>query len=298
VKYISRQEWQAKPPTWNPGVVKQSKGMFIHYNGPEVSGAVLAGDYESVKRFIQGIQNYHQNTQKWPDIAYSWIVDSMGRIWEGRGWGVAGAHTLNWNWDSHAIFLPLGGNQKPTTEQIAASKIVIAEHNRRYGTGFVKGHVDAPNQTSCPGPVVLPLVRSGAFNPTPQQQQIVEGETTTMKPVMMRNPSGAIWIYYTYPETVIHEHPNGDLWLMYPGTPFRQPVRKQDANTFKYLGVKTQKIDQNFANFLWRNTIVDKPTRVHVKTVADAQTFLFLGVKQTNITKEQTEFFNHYHKAV
>jgi hypothetical protein len=295
MKYQTRANWNAKPPKWKE-TIKTSKGMFIHYNGPAVNNAVLQGDYESVKRFLQGIQNFHMNTRGWPDIAYSWCVDSVGRIWELRGWAVAGAHTLNHNWDSHAIFLPLGGNQTPTKEQIASCKIVIAEHNRRFGAGFVKGHQDAPNSTSCPGPVVLPMVRRGDFNPTPQQQQIVEGDTT-MKPVMMRQPNGAIWIYYSNPETVMHEHPNGDIWLMYPNTPYRQKVRPADVNTFKYFGIKTQKIDQNFANFLWRNTVEGKPPRIHVKTPADAQTFQFLGVKQIQIDAKQTEFFNHYHQA-
>ena len=64
---------------------------------------------------------------------------------------------MDWNWKSHAIFLPLGDGQQPTEAQIAACRTVIAEHNRRYGDGFVKGHQQAPNQTSCPGPVVLDL---------------------------------------------------------------------------------------------------------------------------------------------
>jgi len=140
--------------------------VFIHYNGPAVSNAVLAGDYDSVAAFLRGTQNYHMNSNGWPDIAYSFCVDSVGRIWELRGWNVAGAHTMNWNWKSHAIFLPLGGNQEPTEEQPASCRTAIAEHNRRYGNGFVKGHQQAPNQTSCPGPAVMARINAGAFNPT------------------------------------------------------------------------------------------------------------------------------------
>jgi N-acetylmuramoyl-L-alanine amidase len=301
MKFQTRADWNARPPKWRESIPK-SKGVFIHYNGPAVSNSVAQGDYQSVRTFLQGIQNYHMNTQGWPDIAYSWCVDAVGRIWELRGWGIAGAHTLNHNWDSHAIFLPLGGNQAPTPEQIASCKIVIAEHNKRYGTGFVKGHQDAPNSTSCPGPVVLPMVRRGDFNPTPQQQQIIDplkGETKMNPPVMMRNPNGEIWIYYTYPESTLITHPDGKTWVYYQGTPYRQEVRKQDIPTFKFFGLKEQKLDANQIKFFDAYSVTGQPTRIHVKTPADVKTFEFLGIKPpTQLTQQQVTFFQRYHKAV
>jgi N-acetylmuramoyl-L-alanine amidase len=236
MKYQTRADWNAKPPKWKE-TIKTSKGTFIHYNGPAVNNAVLAGDYNAVKTFLQGIQNYHMNTNGWPDIAYSWSCDSMGRIWELRGWAVAGAHTLNHNWDSHAIFLPLGGNQAPTNAQITACKTVIAEHNRRFGAGFVKGHQDAPNQTSCPGPIILPMVREGKFNPTnpAPNMPIPQGvNIMTNKPVMMQEPDGTVWMYYE-------------------GTPWRVHIKTPaDVAAFKYMGVTYKTVDKNQAAFFRR----------------------------------------------
>jgi hypothetical protein len=198
--------------------------MFIHYNGPAVSNAVLAGDFDSVAAFLRGTQNYHINSNGWPDFAYSWCVDSMGRIWEGRGWGVAGAHTLDWNWKSHAIFLPLGGDQAPTEAQIAACRTVIAEHNRRYGKGFVKGHQQAPNQTSCPGPQVLARINAGDFDPDTHPTETVPtppGVDPAMnKPVMMRRKS------------------DGTISVFYQGTPFRIDLRPKDVEMFQFFGTE------------------------------------------------------------
>jgi hypothetical protein len=240
MNYISRAQWGAAAPTWNPGRVSSAKGVFIHYNGPAVNAAVLAGDYESVTRFLQGIQRYHQQTNGWPDIAYSWCVDSVGRIWELRGWDVAQAATLNWNWTSHSVFLPLGDNQAPTPEQAEGVKRVIAEANKRYGVQFIKGHREAPNQTSCPGEPTMALIRAGAFNPgqpAPQPPVIPAPpgvDTKVNKPVMMQEPDGTVWMYY-----------GGTPWRVHVKTP-------DDVRVFQFFGIEYKVIDAKQAAFFRR----------------------------------------------
>lgn len=191
VKILPRSAWNAAAPRWREPI--RSAGVFIHYNGPEVSRGVLAGDYDSVASFLKGIQGFHMGPSRgWPDIAYSFAVDSMGRAWELRGWGIAGAHTLNWNWDSHAIFLPLGGDQKPTDIQIATCRLLVAEHNQRFGAGFVRGHRQV-NQTSCPGDEVM--ARITEFAPGAVAPPTVEpDEDDDMKQIMIRDDrTGTVW---------------------------------------------------------------------------------------------------------
>ena len=36
-------------------------------------------------------------TSGWSDIGYSFLIGEDGRVYEGRGWGVVGAHTLHYN---------------------------------------------------------------------------------------------------------------------------------------------------------------------------------------------------------
>lgn len=164
MKIHTRAEWGARPPKQ----VRQmagSQGVHLHYNGPAVPPAVYAGDFESVKSFLRNTQNFHMNTRGWADIAYSFFVDRVGRIWEGRGWGVIGGHTQGFNSTSHAIYFILGDGQVPTPEQVESVRQLISEHNRRYGVGYVRGHQQAPgNSTSCPGDAVMQLINSGSFN--------------------------------------------------------------------------------------------------------------------------------------
>lgn len=296
----SRSRWGAAPPRWQ-NQLSRSAGVYIHYNGPPVSGAVLAGDYNAVAAFLRGVQNFHMRNNGWPDIAYSFAVDSVGRVWELRGWGIVGAHTLNWNDRSHAIFLPLGGNQQPTREQERACRAVIAAHDARYGRGFVKGHRDAPNSTSCPGNAVSARIQAGAFNPyqhadTPAVPTPEEGNN--MSPVMMRDPSGRVEIFYRMPKAVIHEHPNGSLWMLYPDTPYRVEVRRDDVAALRFMGVGYQKVDQATAEWFWSYNVRRALPRMHVRTTADAQRFQFFGVKLEQVTAEQAAFFRRYSELV
>jgi hypothetical protein len=252
MNYLPRSAWGAAAPTWNPGRVTAPKHVFIHYNGPAVSAAVLAGDYDSVATFLRGIQRYHQQTQKWPDIAYSFCVDSVGRCWTLRDWDVAQAATLNWNWNSHSIFLPLGANQKPTEAQVAGCRAVIADANRRYGSQLVKGHLEAPNSTDCPGPEVMKLIRANAFSPgvnTPPPTPPRPAPKPTA-PTTVPQPNG-VDLKMNTPSMM--QEPDGTVWIYYAGTPWRVHVKTPaDVAAFRYMGVSYKVIDRTQAAFFRR----------------------------------------------
>ena len=125
-----------------------------------------------------------------------------------------------------------------TPEQVRGCQTVIAEHNRRYGAGFVKGHREAPNQTSCPGEPTMALIRAGAFNPgadaprPPAPPAGVDPEVN--KPVMMREPDGTVWVYYG-------------------GTPWRVHVKSpDDVRVFQFFGVELKPVDAKQAAFFRR----------------------------------------------
>lgn len=147
-------------------LMKRSDGAHIHYNGPAVPAAVLAAaDAAVVRQFLRGIQQFHMGPARgWADFAYSFAVDGAGRLYEGRGWGVVGAHTPGFNSTSHALYLLLGEGQEPSEAMLAASRDWIAEHNRRYGAGYIRPH-RAAKATACPGDRVVALINQGAFNP-------------------------------------------------------------------------------------------------------------------------------------
>lgn len=220
MEFLTRDRWGARPRSYNPGVVSPSMGVFIHYNGGNpLPAAVVSGDFQAVASHLRSVQNHHMDGNGWPDIAYSWCVDGMGRIWELRGWGVAGAHTLDWNWQSHAIYLPIGGDQSPTEAQIAGCRQVIAEHNRKFGAGFIKGHQQA-NSTSCPGGPTMALLRAGRFDPNIEQPEPEpeEEDEDMAKSVIVKDP-----------------RPDGRHWHVFGNQRYR--IESQDEiEALKFLG--------------------------------------------------------------
>jgi len=235
MRFVTRAQWGARPPKWSTQI-NRSVGVFIHYNGgTPLPANVVAGSFDAVATHLRGVQDYHMNRQGWPDIAYSWCVDATGRIYQLRGWNVAGAHTLNWNDRSHAIYLPLGGDQAPTDLQIAGANTVIAEHNRRFGVGFVKGHQQAPNSTSCPGGPTMARIVAGDFHggPTPVPPQPVppipppDPDEDEMKPVIVVDP-----------------RPGRSAWHVFGNTRYRLATA-EEINVLKFMGVQEITGDPN-----------------------------------------------------
>lgn len=238
MQVFTRTDWGAVPPKWVTPM-SRSEGMFLHYNGPSVPADVLAGDRQAVFRWLRVIQGYHMNAQGWPDVAYSFCVTATGDIVELRGWGVVGAHTVGWNDKAHAIVFPVGDAQPITDAQVRAANAVIAEHNRRYGAGFVRGHQEAPNSTSCPGGPVMNAIRAGRFRPDPAPVPPVPVppgvDPAVNKQVMMK----------------IGRH----VWLFYGDTPWRVRVQTPaDVQTFRFFGVPYQEPDAKTGDFFIRHT--------------------------------------------
>lgn len=74
------------------------KKIIIHHTATSVrdvngDGIVNETDYREA---VRGIYSYHTYSQKWGDIGYNYIIDPLGRIWEGRhgGDGVVAGHAF------------------------------------------------------------------------------------------------------------------------------------------------------------------------------------------------------------
>lgn len=141
---VTRVQWGAREPDYRVAI-HGSNGIFIHHSaGPRVKRP-------NVREQVRGIQRFHMDDRGWSDIAYNFLVADDGRIFEGRGWGVVGAATYNWNSHSHS-FCYLGMGDEPITYAARdAFRWLKAEHKRRYGRSYCKGHRDV-RATACPGP--------------------------------------------------------------------------------------------------------------------------------------------------
>ena len=76
-----------------------------------VHHTVNVNDYtmNDVPDLLYGIQRYHMDTRGWDDIAYNFIIDRFGRIWQAREAEllepITGAHTTGFNAESIGVAL-------------------------------------------------------------------------------------------------------------------------------------------------------------------------------------------------
>lgn len=147
---VKRSGWGAKPAVHAPTkMTVPRERVFIHHTAGQ-----SALDYAAEAAEMRSIQTFHQRARKWNDIAYSWVIFPSGRVYEGRGWGIQGAHTEGYNGSSHGVCF--SGNfdtQRPTIEAIQACRDLIAFGIESGAIGrpvSIMGHRDV-GQTRCPG---------------------------------------------------------------------------------------------------------------------------------------------------
>lgn len=187
---FSRQDWGADE-TWRngrPAYNHMMQQVHVHHTAN-------ANDYSSdqVPTLIRGIYRYHTHYLGWSDIAYNFLVDRFGGVWEGRAGGperlVRGAHTRGFNSSSTGIAVIGNFDEvRParsvlrSVAQIAAWKVhenggwprgrvrVRSEGSDLYDANdlvllrVIAGHRDT-NETACPGRYLydaLPIIRRRA----------------------------------------------------------------------------------------------------------------------------------------
>jgi N-acetylmuramoyl-L-alanine amidase len=161
VDIIRRSEWGARAPKSRHLIGTPQPKLYLHH----AAGANLPGDdglSDSDLRRIRSIQNFHMDSRGWSDIAYSFLMDPDGYVFEGRGAGVAGGHTAGQNTVSHAICV-MGNfdNQAPSDDLLLKiAELVRYGHSKKWWPNQITGgHRDAPDAaTSCPGNKLYPKI--------------------------------------------------------------------------------------------------------------------------------------------
>lgn len=105
---------------------------------------------------VRSMDRYHRE-QGWGGIGYNWLGFQSGNVYEGRGWGRTGAHTVGRNSSSYGVCLVIDGTEHaPTRALIESVEAVI-----RLGVdeGFISAaHVRKPHDAfqnkDCPGRLV------------------------------------------------------------------------------------------------------------------------------------------------
>ena len=97
-----RAEWGARPTSTSAG--STVKLAVVHHSAS-------SNDYSpaAVPGVLRSIQAYHMDGRGWSDIAYNFVVDKYGGIWEGRGGGIdrpiIGAHAMGFNTNSVGVMV-------------------------------------------------------------------------------------------------------------------------------------------------------------------------------------------------
>jgi len=160
VQRVSRAEWGARPPAYNIGALPgKPVGLgFVHHTVTPACTTQAACSEQ-----MRSMQNYHMNTNGWPDIGYNWVVGEDGRAYEGRGWDKLGAHTMGYN--DNAVAISVIGDFTNRAPNSAAQNAVNNLFHCAVQAGVLRsnyemfGHRDA-NCTACPGNSFYPVIRT------------------------------------------------------------------------------------------------------------------------------------------
>ena len=171
----TRSCWGARAPQCAITYMGALSRAIIHHTA---GAGDYTTDYETAKAKVRGIQNYHMDANGWCDIAYHFLVDAGGHIFEGRSGSMAslprGAHdSINDNSFGFNImgYFHTPYNQTPTTKQRSSLYDVMAWRmpsswspygSGSYGGGTV-GVVDshrAVTGSACPGDKMIVYITS------------------------------------------------------------------------------------------------------------------------------------------
>jgi hypothetical protein len=115
------------------------------------------------------IQALHMDRRGYADVAYHFLIDPDGIIYEGRDIHIRGAHVQGYNTGSVGVVL-LGNfnEEEPTLAQIESLVDLVDYLRYTYGIRYLAGHKDYPDQspdgTECPGDNLYPLLPDLARN--------------------------------------------------------------------------------------------------------------------------------------
>ena len=143
--YLSRTQWGAQPP---------KGGAFTRLNRRRVTGVVF--HHSGVERPPHGVNavkafERHHLSKGWDGIAYNWLVDETGTIFEGRGWDARGGATKGWNAKSISICYTGYGYRQPNGSVLKSFQTLVDEAEARFKKPLWVTTHRRKGQTTCPG---------------------------------------------------------------------------------------------------------------------------------------------------
>lgn len=163
LEIITREEWGAREPKSTPGTISvPSPELWLHHTaGANIEGDDAMSDQDL--RRVKSTQNFHMDVRGWNDIAYSFLLDPDGYVFEGRGAGIRGGHTKNHNTVSHGICVMGNYNNSQVDEDLLPRLAELVRYGADQGwwpRGFTGGHRDTRggDEQDCPGANLYPML--------------------------------------------------------------------------------------------------------------------------------------------
>jgi hypothetical protein len=161
---VRRPEWRAMPAvTTRMTRLKGAWSRITLHHSAESHSNGRAGTLEESKEVVRLIQKFHMDDpeHRWGDIGYHFLIDSAGRIFEGRELGWQGAHAGGVNNNQNLGVCLLGDfrEARPTDAALKSLGLLLDDLMSEYR--IPKSRVYPHKQfatTECPGPALTAWV--------------------------------------------------------------------------------------------------------------------------------------------
>ena len=180
MKIIPRSQWGARAPKNPPQHV--SAGMRQHFVVHHSGGPST----QTVRAIQDWCMNEPPHGRGFNDVDYSFLVDQVGRVYEGRGWDVVGAHTTGYNTSGIGVCV-IGNNELSDAAKASVVQLYRAACARSGRTLKVRGHRQlATTGTSCPGERISTWLQAGMPLPEdPTEEKPVTQPATDITQTMV-----------------------------------------------------------------------------------------------------------------
>lgn len=178
VEVICRDAWGAKKPT-RSGHEHKIKRLTLHH-----SGTPFRRNDRGPRR-LRSAQRYHQGKAKgWHDIAYHYLLDLQGNIYEGRSTRHRGDTGTSYDTTGHFLVCLIGDYSQQTVNEAQAKALIslLAWASTAHGVSpeTITGHRDHA-ATACPGKDLHARIKSGEIRQ--RVEQALATRTFKLQPI-------------------------------------------------------------------------------------------------------------------
>jgi hypothetical protein len=131
IRVFTREDWGARDPRGRYSPLGELDGLVYHHGGP-VGGPRMR--FKAAAATCRSWQAFHMDSHGWMDIGYHWLVDGLGRLYEGRPTWALGAHVAFHNTGNVGLnFMQDGRFHGLTVWQKSTLRRLLEEPHGRLG---------------------------------------------------------------------------------------------------------------------------------------------------------------------